>query len=132
MKLNPRARTEVFLRVGDQSLVEYDVPGPHRDEPKKMTKYVEATTGANFEIVCRYDRSRVPSACNCLEIDVNIDGTFVESRIFDFTKARTGEVTVDGRCSNRSGSSICEKFAFSELKPGKSLYNCISAVIDLG
>lgn len=96
-------------------MTEFDVPEEQRDESMAMTKYVEATTGANFEIACRYNATHVPLACDCIRLHITVDGKSVERSLVKTIRKRTGKAIVKGRISNISGSSVCEMFRFSRL-----------------
>lgn len=110
---------EVSLRIGGQNLTEFDVPEEQHDESMAMTKYVEATTGAHFKVVCRYNGTYVPTACDGLDVAVTIDGEEVQKSLFSVKYKRIGKVKVRGRTFNISGSAVCEKFRFSRLELGK-------------
>jgi len=112
---------EVEVVVNGQPLKEYTDTFVDEDQPKTVVKYIEAVSGANFEIRCRFT-SPYPHQEVVNGVEVRLDGEragFILIRksclmplLSEFTSSIQGRRTGQGQTWSQ------EKFRFAELSIG--------------
>lgn len=113
---------EVQIVVAGVPLQEYN--SDEDDEVKSVTKYIEATSGANFEIRWSFTSDFKQKGHQIL-IAVYGDGMGLAAETSRPSDLLTGYSTLTGRTRNAGNHAVFEKFTFSELKIGMlSSSNC--------
>lgn len=108
---------KVEIRVNKEPLKEYDDDPDEPHEPRSVTKYVEAVSGAEFEIVIKLTCS-LSLEHDCKAI-ISIDGKRARHPIFYKEKYPIVESHhFKGVTSSQSGKWFRENFCFSELNIG--------------
>jgi hypothetical protein len=107
----------VEIIVNDAPLPEYDDDTDAGDSPTMVTKYVEATSGANFAVEVAFTEE-FPFPKGDMRAGTSVDGRLLSSRIiredYFFEK-----FLVEGRKCEIGQHSKIQKFCFSELEVGK-------------
>jgi hypothetical protein len=118
---------EVDVVVDDRPLHEYDDIDDTPPSPCTVTKYIEATSGAEFATNLMFFR-RYPYPVGIVEKLIYLDGKVVESYVVDPTDFfYPAQHFVDGRCAQVGSSVVLQKFCFTELSIGKSIVPCQQA-----
>lgn len=104
------------IYVNGVSLEEYDDDGEERATHSIATKYVEATSGANFAIkICFYNN--FPYIGDNILCRVRVDGTAVIAPIYQ--PKNCAAYLIKGRYRNTANVSTLQRFAFADLQTRK-------------
>jgi len=104
------------IYVNGTSLEEYDDDDEERATHSTATKYVEATSGANFAIkICFYDN--FPYIGDNVLCRVRVDGTAVIAQLYQPKNCQA--YLIKGRYRNTSNVSTLRRFAFADLHTRK-------------
>ena len=109
---------EVSIVVNGSALHEYE-DTDIEDAPNTVTRYVEATSNANFE-VHPFASSTTRLKGDCLGVLVFADGKFLSGARLEPRADKPGGIrgTIQGRVHSRG---TLEKFCFNDLQKGKSI-----------
>jgi len=109
---------EVEIVVNGQPLKEYTDTFVDEEEAKTVIKYVEAVSGANFEIYCRFTRP-YPHRDVVNSAHVELDGEGVVGKIIRKSYLqpllRGYTAWIKGRTTGQGQKWLEEKFRFAEL-----------------
>jgi hypothetical protein len=113
---HPRIKVEILSN--DAPLQEYD-NDEEEDKPNSVTKYIEAQSGAAFEIRCSLERPfpKTPLLCKCF-----VDGKKMEG-FFCGPASNSGSSCFDklsGVTHHDQVGTFLSKFCFSDLTVGMS------------
>jgi len=111
----PGLTVEIF--VNGAPLPEYDNDSDTPASPTTVTKYIEATSGANFAIKTIFTQE-FPFLKGNIDAQISLDGRVVAGKILReawFFEERLFE----GRNSQIGEQSKIQKFCFAELEIGK-------------
>jgi len=118
---------EVKVLVNGSAAQEYDGDDDESNGPNTVTKYIEALSGAEFEVHYEAKPSfRFP--CQHLEFNISIDGKVLDNRIISkerpdgSTPSRKGSLT--GIKTSHGETRSIRKFRFSDINTSQftSLY----------
>ena len=111
---------EVAIVVNGQELKEYDDEDASNDDQNSVSKYVEATSGAEFQIVTSapiwYDFSS-----DAVLMKIYLDGAYVENGLFlkkDARRTRARQRTFDGAKRFNGDQWEVKPFKFIEITAG--------------
>jgi len=114
----------VEILVNGEPLKEYTDTFVDEKEPNTIIKYIEAVSGANFEIRCRFIH-QYPHRDVLNGVDVRLDGQNVACILIhksDLRQMVLGYTTfITGRTSGQGQKWIKEKFRFAELTIGEHI-----------
>jgi len=109
---------EVRVMVNGEPLKEYTDTFVDEEEAKTVIKYIEAVSGANFEISCRFTRP-YPHRDVVNSAHVELDGEGVGGRIIRKSYLqplpRGYTASIKGRTTGQGQKWLEEKFRFAEL-----------------
>lgn len=112
----------VQIRVNGRALKEYDGDEENRD-PKTVTKYIEATSGAQFDVHFTFGK-RFPHKQHSIVYEVALDGITASRRVVDGSDIRSHRpycTSSDGVHTLCEGCWTKQKFSFSQLAIGMYL-----------
>ncbi|PSN68691.1 hypothetical protein BS50DRAFT_632589 [Corynespora cassiicola Philippines] len=111
--LIPLDTIQVDIYVNNQALQQYN-DDKQEEAPDSVTKYVEATSGANFEVRCTFaDRFHNR---HDLSVKLYVDGKFIDGHTFFRRDIELGKVcTFDGMRESIGKKFFLRKMRFSEL-----------------
>lgn len=112
----PGLKAEVV--VNGEALLEYD-DDEHNGHPRTVTKYVEAISGANFEIHLSFELP-FPKDYGMM-VFTKIDGITQNKKIIGKERLFESVFNLSGAKEHAAGSSILRKYRFSALIVGESL-----------
>lgn len=121
---------DVHIRVNNQRLEEYSDES-EEDPPQTITKYVVATSGANFSVALQFDPS-FAYMDNDIRCIIFLDGNRVEKSLLKASKRRPS--TLQERKARRvckDGNYFKQSFIFSDLAIGKQLPRLQLSAIDM-
>lgn len=118
-KPNKIPKVKVDILVDDVPLQQYEDEEEDQGSPDKVTKYVEAKSGAEF-VVC-YKFEETPQYD--VRVDVHLDGKYADNKLALLGNFRnsTYQQTMDGaKLIDAEGRWTLAKFSFADLKIGSS------------
>ena len=111
---------EVAIVVNGQELKEYDDEDAGNDDQNSVSKYVEATSGAEFQIV-----TSAPIwfefSSDAVMMKIYLDGAYVENVLFQKEEAgrtKAWQRTVDGARRFNGNRWVVKPFKFVEITAG--------------
>lgn len=115
--LNPDVH--VRLRVDGEDLAEYDIDDLD-DDVNTVTKYVEATAGANFVVYFSATPQCAKDPCDVVRMTVYLDGKRITGMIYTINgPSALGmglyDHALEGVESNTATGKVLERFAFAQL-----------------
>ncbi|KAF2491026.1 hypothetical protein BU16DRAFT_141592 [Lophium mytilinum] len=113
--LNDLPGLKVEIVVNGQTLKEYDDDDEDPEEkPRTVTKYIEATSGASFEV--RFTFTRLFSlSMYSFAMDIYLDGKFMDNMCIQKNDLFKGPIELTGVRSKKGEQWYLEKFCFSKL-----------------
>ena len=111
---------EVVIRVNGQELKEYDDEDASNDDESSVSKYVEATSGAEFQILTSAPKLYRFSS-DAVAIKIYMDGAYVDDALFSKEDAGwTGawKKSFDGARRFDGSRWKVKPFKFIEIKAG--------------
>ena len=105
----------VTICVNKKPLQEY-ADNDEEQLPDTITKYIEAVSGAKFEVCAQYEptfESKAP--CSGAVFVTLLDGKMVENMPLEHSKHIGKLAYTYGSCSLKQGKWMLERFRFSEI-----------------
>ena len=117
-------RIEVTVRVDHEDLIEYEDDQIENDDPKRVTRYIEATNGKAFSIKIRA-QAPYQWTSECLAADIKIDGGMAchplyKKKLYAQNPTKYYE-TRDGTTVQTPSGEQKRPWVFSKVNQGQSI-----------
>ena len=100
--------------VNGADLKEYDHDDDQPETPNSLTRYIEASSGANFAIKYRFDHP-LPEGCDGFNVALYLDGTEVEDVLPHISTTHSSM----GIRELNFGKTVLRKYKFADIEIGK-------------
>lgn len=120
MKSKAAPGVEVCIRVDESALQEFEDEADSRTDPFRMVKYLEATSGAKFEVHVRTQKDQLTCAPkDSMWLRILFDGNVVERTMLDINDRPLYTIGIGTARGFKDGRTYKQDFKFSDLHTSK-------------
>jgi hypothetical protein len=109
---------EVYVRVNNQALPEFQDPDHEETSPNEITRYVQAVTGATFDVEVR-STPRFKYCQRDITVKVFVDGAYITGKILgkEHMLPRGHSEIVAGLEVDQGNGFYVQELKFAEFSP---------------